>query len=257
MRVWEAGEGPVILAVHGLGGSGRYWQGLASAAGDRFRVVAPDLGGFGSSDKPHLRYDRPFQLANLEAVMEDLGPVAPPFVVGHSLGGILGALRAATPPGAAGLVLAGTPYPSVPDGFDGRRAQRETPVGRRAVAAAARAVWPFVALPIGAVRGYPASIVLDFGRPTLESRSQTLASLLWDPALAPELARAAPALAAVPTLLINATDDTRVPMAAQDAWAERLPGAARAVVGHGGHQFLLRSDFAPLVAWLDARSAAA
>jgi len=56
--VWEAGEGPVILAVHGLGGSGRYWQGLADAAGDRFRIVAPDLGGFGTSDKPRPRDDR-------------------------------------------------------------------------------------------------------------------------------------------------------------------------------------------------------
>ena len=255
MRVWEAGEGPVILAVHGLGGSGRYWQGLAAAAGDRFRVVAPDLGGFGTSDKPRLRYDRAFQLANLDAVMDDLGPVGPPFVVGHSLGGVLGALWAATPTGAAaGLALAGTPYPTVPDGFDGRRAPREVSPGRRAVAAAARGVWPFVAVPIGVVRGYPASVVMDFGRPTIESRSQTLTSLLWDPALGPALADAAPALAAIPTLLINATDDTRVPMAAQEAWARLLPGATRVVVDRGGHQFLLRSDFAPLVEWLDARS---
>jgi pimeloyl-ACP methyl ester carboxylesterase len=254
--VWEAGEGPVVLAVHGLGGSGRYWQGLADAAGDRFRIVAPDLGGFGTSDKPRLRYDRAFQRANLDAVIDDLGPIAPPFVVGHSLGGVLGALWAATAPGrAAGLVLAATPFPTVPDGFDRRRANRPVPPSRRAIAAAARAVWPVVAVPVGVARGYPASVVMDFGRPTLESRSQTLSSLLWDPELAPTLARAEPALASIPTLLINASDDTRVPVKAQDAWARLLPAATRQVVEHEGHQFLLRTDFAPVVAWLDGWSA--
>jgi 3-oxoadipate enol-lactonase len=43
MRVWEAGRGQPILLVHGLGGSGRYFERLAARLDGRFRVVAPDL----------------------------------------------------------------------------------------------------------------------------------------------------------------------------------------------------------------------
>jgi pimeloyl-ACP methyl ester carboxylesterase len=71
MRVWEGGSGTPLLAVHGLGGSGRYFQRLASLVGDRFAVVAPDLAGFGASDKPGGEsYDRAFHHANLDAALE-------------------------------------------------------------------------------------------------------------------------------------------------------------------------------------------
>ncbi|WP_292510847.1 alpha/beta fold hydrolase, partial [Methylobacterium sp.] len=43
---------PVIL-VHGLGMSSRYMIPLARHLAPHFRVYAPDLPGFGLSDKPH------------------------------------------------------------------------------------------------------------------------------------------------------------------------------------------------------------
>ena len=92
VRVWEAGSGPTLLAIHGVGGSGRYFRGLAERLGDRYRIVAPDLGGFGASDKPDVAYDRAFHLATLDAVAGD-GPVT---LVGHSLGGTFAALWAAS-----------------------------------------------------------------------------------------------------------------------------------------------------------------
>ncbi|MEX0984551.1 MAG: alpha/beta fold hydrolase [Actinomycetota bacterium] len=74
LRLWEAGEGPTtILAVHGLGGSGRYWDGLAEAVGPGFRVIAPDLGGFGGSSEPREAADRAFHLEALDAVARSAG----------------------------------------------------------------------------------------------------------------------------------------------------------------------------------------
>ena len=55
----EAGDGPVVLLLHGLADSLLSWYcniGFLADAG--YRVIAPDLPGFGESDKPsHLEYD--------------------------------------------------------------------------------------------------------------------------------------------------------------------------------------------------------
>ena len=48
----ETGSGRPILLVHGLHATASYWTGVAEALGQRFRVIAPDLLGFGESDSP-------------------------------------------------------------------------------------------------------------------------------------------------------------------------------------------------------------
>ncbi|MBI3097611.1 MAG: alpha/beta fold hydrolase [Planctomycetes bacterium] len=49
----ETGEGPVILCLHGLGGSAYDWRAqLEPLAAAGFRVIAPDLLGAGYTDKP-------------------------------------------------------------------------------------------------------------------------------------------------------------------------------------------------------------
>src|SRR5579859_6022963 len=94
LRVYVAGSGPAVLALHGLGGSGRYWEGLARAVQGDVTLVAPDLAGFGRSDQPDVAYDRGFHLDNLDAVVAAIGVAPPSTVVGHSMGGILAALWA-------------------------------------------------------------------------------------------------------------------------------------------------------------------
>lgn len=251
MRVWEAGAGPPVVAVHGLGGSGRYWQGLAERIGDRHRVLAPDLAGFGRSDAPSGDHDRAGHLADLDAVIDELGDGGPVVVAGHSLGGVLAALWAgANPERAAGSALAATPFPTGrgPD-FRGMADGRAS-VRRRLAGRLVRAAWPFVGVPIGIARRYPPEVVLDFGRQTLRGRAWTMWSLFSDPSL-PEILRPLERLAsAVPTLVLNAQDDRRVPIRDQDRWLELIPDAERLTVPEGGHQFLLRTRFAPLAGWL-------
>ena len=56
----EAGpiDGPLIVFVHGWPELGRFWRKLLPVfAGLGFRVVAPDLRGFGRSGAPALRRD--------------------------------------------------------------------------------------------------------------------------------------------------------------------------------------------------------
>ena len=50
----EAGapDAPALLLLHGFPSASHMFRGLIPALADRFRIVAPDLPGFGQSDMP-------------------------------------------------------------------------------------------------------------------------------------------------------------------------------------------------------------
>ena len=250
MRVWRAGRGPAVLAVHGLGGSGRYWRGLADRVGDRFTIVAPDLAGFGASDRPEADIDRGLLLTDLDAVVGSHAPGEPLRVVGHSLGGVLAALWASrNADRVRSLAIASPPFPDS-SGMDYRtRADLRPSAGRKAAARVTRAIWPALAVPIGLARGYPIDVVVDFGRQSVRARAWTMWSLWSDPDLEHEVAALAK-LDRLPTLLAHARDDRTVAIRAHEGWVRLLPHAERHVVDEGGHQFLLRTGFEPVTGWL-------
>ena len=247
MRVWEAGDGPTLLAVHGVGGSGRYFAELAERLGGRYRIVAPDLAGFGGSDKPDgVAYDRAFHLRNLDAAVADVeGPVA---LVGHSLGGLLVALWAAgRPERVAALAIAAAPYPWA-DGSQDWMRDGAAPPRRRGAVRALKVLVPLLALPIGVAQGFPAGVSLDYGRQRFGPRVRTLWWTLHDPAVLGDL-EGLRALRS-PALLAFAEGDRSVPPATLERWAGLLPAAERRLLSEGDHQFLLRDGVGPVADWL-------
>jgi len=87
----DVGRGDTVLLVHGSASSRRMWQPLVERLAARYRVVAPDLIGYGESTpwRPDL------QATDFDVIAtfaRELG--CPLHVVGHSYGGAL-ALRAA------------------------------------------------------------------------------------------------------------------------------------------------------------------
>ena len=83
----EAGEGPVVLAVHGLGGTKGSFLPTVAALSDRFRVIALDLPGFGDSDKPiGAAYDARFFASACVDLLDAL-ELDRVHVIGNSLGG--------------------------------------------------------------------------------------------------------------------------------------------------------------------------
>jgi pimeloyl-ACP methyl ester carboxylesterase len=251
MRIWTSGRGPVVLGLHGLGGSGRYWRGLADRLGSDVRLVAPDLPGFGASDAPATDVDRSMLLGDVDAVIAEYGRDEQVRVVGHSMGGVLAALWTARHHERVGaLAMAASPFP---DGtaMDLRsRADLRPSATRRGAARVARAVWPALAVPIGWARGYPADVVIDFGRQSVRARAWTMWSLWSDPSLGDELTSLAALDGSVPTLLAHARDDRTVSARAFEEWSQVLPHAERHELAVGGHQFLLRSRFEPVAGWL-------
>lgn len=81
------GRGSPVVFIHGLGSSGylEWRQNLESVAG-KHRVFAPDLPGFGRSDKPRARYTIPFFARFVRRYMKDRG-LRSAALVGTSLGG--------------------------------------------------------------------------------------------------------------------------------------------------------------------------
>jgi pimeloyl-ACP methyl ester carboxylesterase len=104
IRTFEAGSGPTIALLHGLGGAASNWALVAPPLAERFRVLVPDLPGHGGSSA------LPAPVETLDAYADRVASLlpAPAVIVGHSLGAVV-ALRLAArrPELVRGVVLAG------------------------------------------------------------------------------------------------------------------------------------------------------
>jgi len=86
----ELGSGPPVLLLHGWPTSSFLWRKVMDPIARANRVVAPDLPGFGASDKPlDAGYDFEFFEATLDGLLEALGIDAAGLAV-HDLGGPVG-----------------------------------------------------------------------------------------------------------------------------------------------------------------------
>lgn len=119
VRLVEAGDGPAVVLVHGFLGSHADFSSVLSRLATRYRVVAPDLPGFGDSEKPDpQRYAYGYP-AFAEAVADviaalGLGRVG---LLGHGMGaGVALTLASTSPSLVRALVLS---CPLVHAGTDG------------------------------------------------------------------------------------------------------------------------------------------
>src|ERR687888_2416087 len=81
-----AGEGPLVLLIHGITGDSRQWNQIIPQLADRYTVLAPDLLGHGQSAKPRGDYSLGAYAVSLRDLLIMLGHRRAT-VVGHSLGG--------------------------------------------------------------------------------------------------------------------------------------------------------------------------
>jgi len=88
-HVAEAGEGPLVLLLHGFPEFWWTWRHqLADLPGAGFRAAAVDLRGYGGSDKPPRGYDLVTAASDAAGLIRAMGE-ANAIVVGHGLGGLI------------------------------------------------------------------------------------------------------------------------------------------------------------------------
>ncbi len=87
LHVAEAGSGPLILLLHGFPQFWWAWRHQIVALADAgYRVVAPDLRGFGASDNPPRKYDVMTTAGDIAQLVTAMGEKEAT-LVGHDLGG--------------------------------------------------------------------------------------------------------------------------------------------------------------------------
>lgn len=84
----SVGVGKPLLLIHGgdAGAGGIRWFPVLGPLSSCFRLIVPDLVGYGESEKPFASYTRPFFSACLKNFIDTLG-LKKVFLAGHSVGG--------------------------------------------------------------------------------------------------------------------------------------------------------------------------
>jgi pimeloyl-ACP methyl ester carboxylesterase len=98
LRVATGGAGPPVLLLHGFPQTHLAWRAVAPLLAERFRVVCPDLPGYGAS-APAPGYAKRTTAATMVALMRELGHERFA-VVGHDRGALVAFRAALDHPGA-------------------------------------------------------------------------------------------------------------------------------------------------------------
>ena len=101
----EAGSGPTVILLHGLGSSSQAWQVNIAPLAEKFHVLVPDQIGFGKSAKPLVNYRIRTYVDFLDQFCKQL-QIDRATLVGASMGGwIAASFTAAFPDRVDKLVL--------------------------------------------------------------------------------------------------------------------------------------------------------
>ena len=121
LSTYQAGAGPAVVFVHGFPDLAIGWQHQLTAVAEQgFRVIAPDMRGYGGSSYPHSveAYTLGELTGDLVALLDVLG-IEKAVFVGHDWGGfVTWAMPVLHPDRVSGVAAACTPYmpfPSVED----------------------------------------------------------------------------------------------------------------------------------------------
>src|SRR3989441_4086941 len=213
----EAGdpEGSVLLFLHGITGSRRYWQKKVRPLEQDYHLVIPDLLGFGLSPKPYLEYTLPVFRDSVRGFVEEMDLAGRPLtIVGHSLGGLI-ALEYAALHGShvRRMILLSLPRFSEPATAHAlfwqgsphyRRLLNEHSLGETM----SQLKRSGLEITLRYMMRFPWAVLIDSHKFTFKSLTSTLEHCL----LNYQVDRILPSVPPVPTLLIHGEQDSVAPL---------------------------------------------
>ena len=235
-------RGPVLLFLHGITGSRRYFQKRIRPLERDYRLVLPDLLGFGLSPKPYLEYTLDLFRDSVRAFVEERGLAARPLtLIGHSLGGLI-ALEYASRYGehVRRMILVSLPRYSDPVTAHALF-WRGSPHYRRLLNEHSLAETlsqmkrSGLEITLRYLLRFPWSVLIDSHKFTFKSLTSTLEHCLLDY----QVDRILPFVPPVPTLLIHGEQDSVAPIDHVRPLPELYPSMRlQAMRGTGHHLFL-------------------
>ena len=233
LNVFDAGSGPPVLFVHGFPLNHAMWRAQLDSLAPKYRVIAPDLRGFGGSDVTEGTVSMEQFADDLAALLDALGVTEPVTLCGLSMGGYIawqfvrkhsGRLR--------GLILCDTK--AAPDTADAA-AQRHKTVEM----VLSEGMRPLVAsmqpkLLSEATLAARPEVLAELQRMMARCPPAGVAAALRGMAARPD---ANPLLASirVPTLVLCGADDKITPPSEMRKVAAAIPGAEYVEVPEAGH----------------------
>ena len=117
LHIARIGRGRPLLLLHGWPEFWLTWEPVMTRLADRFELIAPDLRGFGNSDKPNGTFGPPEQAADMAALIKVL-EVDPIGIVAHDVGATVTQVLARRSPNLiAGLFFFNFMYPGIGSRF--------------------------------------------------------------------------------------------------------------------------------------------
>src|SRR5947209_2904239 len=113
LHVARVGQGPPLLLLHGWPEFWLTWEPVMTRLADRHTLIAPDLRGYGDSDKPTGPFAPENHATDMLALLDALG-IGKAGVVGHDVGGAaMQSLARKAPERLAGLFFFDFVHPGI------------------------------------------------------------------------------------------------------------------------------------------------
>lgn len=234
----RSGIGPPVLLIQGVGVVGKGWEPQVEGLGDRFTLISFDNRGIGGSQSSDGRLTIEDMAADALAIMDALG-FERFHVVGHSMGGVIAqALALSAPTRVSSLAFLCT-FAKGSDGSKVTLGMLATAlrmrIGTRAMRRNAflELIMPQRYLQHVDRAALAATLAPLFGHDLAEQPAIVMKQLS---AMSRYDARTRlSALAAIPTLVVSATEDRIANPTSGRALAESIPGARYVEIADAGH----------------------
>lgn len=233
LAVHDEGSGPPILFVHGFPLNHSMWREQLEAFVSDYRVIVPDLRGFGDSDVTEGTVMMEQHADDLLALLDELNVDGPVILCGLSMGGYIAwQFQQKFPERLRALILCDTrAIADTPDGVENRKRLAKMVV-ENGSAAVASAMLPNLFSPVTGDRDQS---VIDELRQTIAATSpQGIAAASLGMAERPDVTSLLPSIE-TPTLLIVGEDDGISTPKEMKTIADAMPNARLEVIPEAGH----------------------